>query len=86
MQRPDCIGETLHYICAHVESILEDVLGFRLHFPHPEECHPQQVLLGTLEHDGLHLLTRHFSGVVAMDELKVGQHPCLSVVGFCVKT
>ena len=53
MQRPDCIGETLHYICAHVESILEDVMGFRLHFPHPEECHPQQVLLGTLEHDGV---------------------------------
>ena len=71
---------------AHVESLLEDMLGLGLHFRHSKECHPQQILLGTLEHDPLSLLPRHGSGVIAMDELEVGQHPRLSVDGLSVKT
>ena len=71
---------------SQIECLLEDVLGLCLQLGQPKKCHPQQVLLGTLEHDPLPLLPRHGSGVIAMDELEVGQHPRLSVDGLSVKT
>ena len=67
---------------AHVEGPLEDKLRLLLQFCHSEECHPQQVLLGALEHDPV---PRHAGRVVAIDELEVGQHPRLSVVLLSVK-